>query len=51
MEKFAFGVLAGGMLAAIGTGMLMNDRQMRRRIIRGGRKMANKAGQVICGKS
>jgi len=51
MNRFASGVLAGGILAAVGVGMLMSDGRTRRRMIRGHRNAMRKTEDLINGVS
>ena len=51
MNHFASGVLAGGLVAAVGMGLLMSDSKMRRRMMRGHRRAMRKTENLIDGVS
>ena len=51
MNRFATGVLAGGVLGAIGMSWLMSDNKTRRRMIRGQRRALRKTEDLINGVS
>lgn len=43
MQKFAKGMILGGLVGAAGLTYAMSDRKTRKRIMRDGKKMLNKA--------
>lgn len=47
MQRFATGLIAGGIVAALGVGYAMNDRRARTKMMKRGKKMASKAGHAI----
>ena len=47
MTRFATGLIAGGVIGAIGLGYAMQDKRMRRRVMRDGRRAMNKASDVM----
>lgn len=47
MSKFTTGLLAGGMMAAVGVSYVMNDKKARRKMVRTSKKVANKAGHML----
>ena len=49
MTHFATGVIAGGVIAAIGVGMLMSDSKTRRRIEKGRKQAMRKTEDLIDG--
>ena len=51
MNRFATGILAGGVLGAIGMGWLMSDGKTRRRIIRNHRRATRKTEDLLNGVS
>ena len=51
MNRFATGVLTGGILAAAGMSWLMSDNKTRRRMIRGQRRAMRKTEDLLNGVS
>lgn len=47
MTKFTTGLLAGGVMAAVGVSYAMNDKRARRKMMRTSKKMAAKAGRIF----
>ena len=47
MRHFTSGVIAGGIIAAIGVGMIMSDSKTRRKIARGHRNAMRKTENLI----
>jgi len=47
MHKFTAGLLAGGVLGALGLTIAMSDTRTRKRIMREGRRVMHRAGDVI----
>ena len=47
MRHFASGLLAGGIIAAVGVGMIMSDSKTRRKIERGRRSAMRKTENLI----
>jgi hypothetical protein len=42
MGKFTTGLIAGGIVGAIGLGYALQDRRFRKKVVKDGRKFANK---------
>jgi len=51
MNRFTSGVLAGGVLAAVGVSWLMSDNKTRRRMIKGHRRAMRKTEDLLNGVS
>ena len=49
MNLFATGVIAGGVIGAIGMGIIMSDTKTRRLVIRGQRRAMSKTEDLING--
>jgi len=49
MGRFAAGFVAGGLLSAVGLTVVVSDRRTRKRIMREGRRMAHRAGDMLDG--
>ena len=49
MDKMALGMLTGGLLAAVGVGIMMNDKRTRRRVVRNGRRALRKTEHFLHG--
>ncbi len=49
MKHFSTGMLAGGIIAAVGIGLLATDSKSRRRMARDGKRAVRKAGDFIGG--
>jgi len=47
MNKFATGLIAGGILGAAGIAVAMSDKRQRRHVIRGGKKAFKRAGHLV----
>lgn len=47
MNKFTTGLLAGGIMAAVGISYAMNDKNTRHKMIKTSKKVATKAGHVL----
>ena len=47
MNKFATGILTGGVLAAMGMSWLMSDNKTRRRMIKGHRRAMRKTEDLL----
>lgn len=47
MNRFTTGLLAGGIVTALGVSYAMNDKRTKRKMIKGSKKMASKAGSMI----
>lgn len=47
MNKFATGLIAGGVIGAIGLTCALSDRKTRRKITKSGRHMMNKATDIM----
>lgn len=47
MNKFATGLLAGSVVAALGVGYAMNDKKTKKQVMRQGKKIVSKAGHVV----
>lgn len=47
MRRFTSGLIAGSVIGAIGLSYAMSDKRTRRRIARDGRKVMNKANDMI----
>ena len=51
MTRFASGIIAGGIIGAVGMSWLMSDNKTRRRMVRGHRRAMRKADDIISGVS
>ena len=47
MTKFTTGLIAGGIIGAIGLTCAMSDRKTRQKLIHNGKKMINKAEDIM----
>ncbi len=47
MTKFATGLIAGGIIGAVGLTYALSDRKTRQKIVHGGKKMIHKAEDVM----
>lgn len=47
MTRFATGLVAGGIIGAIGLSYAMQDRKVRRNVVRGGRQAMHKAEEIL----
>ena len=47
MNRFATGMIAGGIVAAIGVSILMSDERSRRRVYKSGRRAMRRAGDMF----
>ena len=47
MGKFSTGIIVGSMIGAVGIGMMMNDKMTKRKMIKTGKRMLNKAENAI----
>lgn len=47
MHKFATGLIAGGILGAVGLGMAMSDKRTRRQMTKDTKKMIDKANDML----
>lgn len=47
MNKFATGLVAGGIMTALGVTYALNDKKTKRKMIKTGKKAASKAGNMI----
>jgi len=47
MNKFAAGIIAGGVLSMVGVVCLLNDGKMKRKMIKTGHKAVDKAEELI----
>ena len=51
MARFTSGIIAGGIIGAVGMSLLMSDNKTRRRVMRGHRRAMRKADDLISGVS
>lgn len=47
MTKFATGLIAGGIIGAVGLTYALSDKKSRQKLIKNGRKMINKADDFM----
>lgn len=47
MSRFTTGLIAGGIVGAVGLSYAMSDKRTRKRMMRDGRKVMNKANNMI----
>ena len=47
MNKFATGLIAGGILGAAGAAVALADRRQKRYVIKGGKKALKRAGHLM----
>lgn len=47
MKKFTTGLVAGGIMTALGVSYMMNDKKSRKKMIRNGKKMAVRAEHLF----
>jgi len=47
MDRFTTGLIAGGIIGAVGLTIAMSDRRTRKRIVREGKRVANRAGDML----
>lgn len=47
VNRFALGVIAGGILGTVGITMALSDRGTRNKLVRSGKKMAYDAGELM----
>lgn len=47
MRKFTSGVIAGGLIGALGLGYALSDKKTRKRMIRDGKRVIDKASDAV----
>ncbi len=49
MNRFSTGLIAGGIITAVGVSLLMSDAKSRRRVVKDGKRAMRKAGDFFGG--